>query len=61
MITEVFASNEAMLANVETGVGNYDVIVPSDYMVRIMIDRGLLQPVDARRHGELQAREAAIR
>jgi spermidine/putrescine transport system substrate-binding protein len=47
VITEVYESNEAMLANVETGVGNYDVIVPSDYMVRIMIDRGLLQPVDA--------------
>lgn len=47
VITEVFESNEAMLASVETGVGNYDVIVPSDYMVRIMIDRGLLQPVHA--------------
>ena len=47
VITEAFESNEAMLANVETGVGNYDVIVPSDYMVRIMIDRGLLQPVHA--------------
>ncbi len=47
VITEVFESNETMLANVETGVGNYDVIVPSDYMVRIMIDRGLLQPVHA--------------
>lgn len=48
VITEVFDSNEAMLANVETGVGNYDVVVPSDYMVRAMIDRGLLQPVRAR-------------
>ena len=47
VITEVFESNEAMLANVEAGVGNYDVVVPSDYMVRIMIDRGLLQPVHA--------------
>ena len=47
VVTEVFESNEAMLANVEAGVGNYDVIVPSDYMVRIMIDRGLLQSVHA--------------
>ncbi len=48
VVTEIFDTNEAMLANVETGVGNYDVIVPSDYMVKIMIDRGLLQPVHAR-------------
>jgi len=48
VVTEVFDTNETMLTNVETGVGNYDVIVPSDYMVKIMIDRGLLQPVHAR-------------
>jgi spermidine/putrescine transport system substrate-binding protein len=47
VVTEIFETNEAMLANVEAGVGHYDVIVPSDYMVKIMIDRGLLRDIEA--------------
>ena len=61
VITEFFESNETMLANVETGVGNYDVIVPSDYMVRIMIDRGLLQPIHASGMENFKIRQAALR
>jgi spermidine/putrescine-binding protein len=40
VLTE-YESNEAMLAQIDAGVG-YDVIVPSDYMVSIMKDAGLL-------------------
>lgn len=40
VITE-YESNEAMLAQIDAGVG-YDVIVPSDYMVSIMKSAGLL-------------------
>ncbi|MGI9584316.1 MAG: polyamine ABC transporter substrate-binding protein [Acidimicrobiia bacterium] len=36
-----YESNEAMLAQIDAGV-SYDVIVPSDYMVSIMKDAGLL-------------------
>lgn len=36
-----YDSNEVMLAQIDAGVG-YDVIVPSDYMVSIMTDAGLL-------------------
>lgn len=45
-VTESFyESNEAMLAQIQSGV-NYDLIVPSDYMVGIMIKEGLLLPLD---------------
>jgi spermidine/putrescine-binding protein len=35
-----------MLARVQEGA-NFDVIVPSDYMVSIMIEEGLLAPIQA--------------
>jgi spermidine/putrescine-binding protein len=42
-----YSSNEDMLAKVKaSNEGIYDVVVPSDYMVRMMIDEGLLQPID---------------
>ena len=41
-----FDSNETMLAKLQAGGANYDVIVPSDYMVAQMIELGLLQEVD---------------
>lgn len=40
-----FDSNETMLAKLQAGGANYDVIVPSDYMVKQMIELGLLQQV----------------
>jgi spermidine/putrescine transport system substrate-binding protein len=41
-----FSSNEEMLAKMRAGAKGYDVIVPSDYMVHIMIKSGLLEPLD---------------
>lgn len=41
-----FSSNEEMLAKMRAGAKGYDVIVPSDYMVSIMIKSGLLEPLD---------------
>jgi spermidine/putrescine-binding protein len=44
-VTEDFYdSNEAMLAQLQAGAV-YDLIVPSDYMVGIMIEEGLLMPL----------------
>lgn len=37
-----YDSNETMLAQVEAGGAPYDLVVPSDYMVSIMADEGLL-------------------
>ena len=39
---DVYDSNETMLAKVRAGNSGYDIIVPSDYTVKIMADEGLL-------------------
>ncbi|MFK7800377.1 MAG: PotD/PotF family extracellular solute-binding protein [Anaerolineae bacterium] len=47
IIYDTYASNEDLLAKLEAGAEGYDVIVPSDYMVGIMIGLELLAPIDA--------------
>ena len=37
-----YDSNETMLSNVRAGGTGYDIVVPSDYAVKIMIEEGLL-------------------
>lgn len=44
VVETFYESNETMLAQIQAGVV-YDLIVPSDYMVSIMIDEGLLMPL----------------
>jgi spermidine/putrescine-binding protein len=46
VIEDFYPNNEDLLARVEDGGSGYDVIVPSDYMVGIMIEKGLLMPLD---------------
>jgi len=46
---ETYDSNEALLAKLQAGVVAYDLIVPSDYMVRILIRENLLRPLDLTR------------
>lgn len=41
-----FDSNETLLATLQAGSTGYDVIVPSDYMVQIMIEEGMLEELD---------------
>jgi len=43
---DTYDSNETLLAKLQSGGANYDVIMPSDYMVAQMIDLGLLQQID---------------
>ncbi len=43
---DVYDSNEAMQPIVSAGSSGFDVIVPSDYMVGIMIDGGFVQPLN---------------
>jgi len=43
--SDFYESNEAMLAQLQAGA-NWDLIVPSDYMVGIMISEELLLPLD---------------
>ena len=42
VVEDTFANNEELLAKLQAGATGYDVIVPSDYMVEIMIEEGLL-------------------
>lgn len=44
-----FSSNEELLAKLQAGGGGYDVIVPSDYMVKILVALKLLTPLDRAR------------
>jgi len=45
IVEDFYESNEAMLAQLQAGA-NYDLIVPSDYMIGIMIKEGLLAPIN---------------
>jgi spermidine/putrescine-binding protein len=42
VIEDTFSSNEELLAKIQAGATGYDLIVPSDYMVEIMIQEDLL-------------------
>jgi spermidine/putrescine-binding protein len=42
VIEDTFSSNEDLLAKLQAGATGYDLIVPSDYMVEVMIELGLL-------------------
>ena len=48
---DVYDSNETMLARLQAGAAGYDVVVPSDYMMEIMIEEGLVERIDA---GEME-------
>ena len=41
-----YASNEDMYAKLKSGGANYDVIIPSDYMVQRLINEGMLEKID---------------
>ena len=43
---DFYTSNEELLAKLQAGGTGYDVIVPSDYMVGIMIKSDVIQPLD---------------
>lgn len=42
VIEDTFASNEDLLAKLQAGATGYDLIVPSDYMVKVMTELDLL-------------------
>jgi spermidine/putrescine-binding protein len=43
---DTYDSNEALLAKLQSGVADYDVVVPSDYMIKVMVPQGLLREID---------------
>jgi spermidine/putrescine transport system substrate-binding protein/spermidine/putrescine transport system permease protein len=46
---DLYDSNEALLAKLQGGNVSYDIVVPSDYMVQILIQQHLLAPLDKSR------------
>ena len=46
---DTFDSNEAMLEKLQSGVSEYDVIVPSDFMVGTLRNQNLLDKLDPKR------------
>jgi spermidine/putrescine transport system substrate-binding protein len=43
---DTYSSNEEMLAKLQAGASGYDLVIPSDYTVQIMITQGMLEPID---------------
>ncbi len=43
---DTYASNEELLAKLQAGKTTYDVIIPSDYTVGILIAQKMLEPID---------------
>ena len=41
-----FESNETMYSQVKSGGVNYDIVIPSDYMIERLIDEGMLAKID---------------
>jgi spermidine/putrescine transport system permease protein len=46
---DLYDSNEALLAKLQAGNVDYDVVMPTDYMVEILIRQKLLAPIDKSR------------
>ena len=46
VVVDTFGSNEELLAKLQSGATGYDVAVPSDFMVSIMVKQGLLAELD---------------
>lgn len=43
---DLYDSNEALLAKLQSGGASYDIVVPSDYMVTVLREQGLLQELN---------------
>ena len=46
---DLYDSNEALLAKLKSGVADYDLVVPSDYMVKILVEEKLVRELDRAR------------
>ena len=46
MIYDEFATNEEMYAKIKAGASDYDILIPSDYTIKRMIDEDMLHKID---------------
>jgi spermidine/putrescine transport system substrate-binding protein len=61
VIEDNYGSNEDMRAKLQAGGAVYDLVVPSDYMVRLLRKDGLLLPIDLSRVPNLRHLTARFR
>ena len=47
VILDEYTSNEEMYNKIKNGASNYDIVVPSQDFVKIMIDQGMLKELDS--------------
>lgn len=52
-----FSSNEDALTKLQAGSSGFDLVTPSQHFVKIMIDQGLLEPIDVRSMAAFQSIE----
>ena len=43
---DAYSSNEEMVAKLQAGASGYDLIIPSDYMIEILVKQNLIQKID---------------
>lgn len=48
VVYDTFTTNEDMYVKLKAGGGQYDVVIPSDYMIKRMIDEKMLEKLDMR-------------
>ncbi|MGI5997294.1 MAG: ABC transporter substrate-binding protein [Lutispora sp.] len=46
VIYDEFATNEEMYAKIKAGASDYDILIPSDYTIKRMIDEDMLHKID---------------
>lgn len=46
VIYDEFATNEEMYAKIKAGADDYDILIPSDYTIKRMIDEDMLHKID---------------
>lgn len=46
VVYELFETNEHMLAKIESGSSNFDLVFPSDYVIEEMISKDMLHKID---------------
>lgn len=50
VILDTYDSNEALFAKLKLGASGYDLIFPSNYLIGLMAQQGLLQPINKLSH-----------
>ena len=53
-----YSSNEELLAKMQAGASGYDVALPSDYMVQVMVKLGLLEKLERSRISQFKELDA---